>query len=145
MALISKRKPRLETQRLDWVAMYDAAFQTFLAEGLSEKQAESKAFATCSMHWIEQNPWSPEHLPMGNSGVCCFCHGKGADMPLSILGTGVMAHSGPGRQGKFELVPVEKTSNWEPNCWDAMVLHLFQNSEIGLGFEGLRLGSAGAA
>lgn len=139
MALISKRKPKVETERIDWVGMYDQHFQNNLATGLDERQAERKAFGACSMLWLQHNPMHPDHLPMGNKGICCFCGEKGADMPLSILGAGVMAHSGPGRAGKFELVPVEKITNWEPNCWDAMVLHLHGIAALGLWVEGLKV------
>jgi hypothetical protein len=137
VAIVSKRNPQIEPDSVDWVSTYDALVQNLLAGGLDAAQADRRAYAECCKQWIRQHPMVS--LPMGNKGICCFCREKGADKPLSILGAGVMAHSGPGRAGKFELVPVAQTTNWEPNCWDAMVLHLYGTATIGLWCEGLKV------
>jgi hypothetical protein len=133
--IISKRKPKIETEAIDWAAVYDDQIHHHLAAGLDAEQADLRAFATCEMLWLLQNPLHGDYLAMGNRGICCFCGRKGADMPLQILGTGVFAHSGPGRPGNFPL-----EAKRSPNCWDATVWQLSAMARAGLAAEGLRVG-----
>jgi hypothetical protein len=134
--IVSKRKSRIESEVIDWVSVYDQQIQACLADGLDEKLADLKAFATCSMLWLQQHPMHGDYLKMGNQGSCCFCGERGADMPISILGVGVFAHSGPGRQGKYEMAAKREVS-----CWDATVWQLSAMARAGLAAEGLQVGA----
>lgn len=134
--IVSKRKPRVEAET-DYVALYDRHFQNEIDSGSSTAAADLKAFGLTSIQWTQDHPMHADYLPMGNKGQCCFCGGKGADMPVTILGTGVSAHSGPGRQGKYEI-----EAKREASCWDAVVWQLSAMARAGLAAEGLQVGPA---
>lgn len=130
--IIERRSPSIETEPVNWAAAYDQELKNNLDGGMADCAAEAKAFATCSMLWLQQNPMHSDYVAMGNKGVCCFCGSKGADVPLSILGTGVFAHSGQGRPSRYEM-----KAKREPGCWDAVVWQLARMARAGLEFEGL--------
>lgn len=90
--IVERRKPGIETEPVDWVAIYDQELKNNLDHGMEDRDAEAAAFATCSMLWLQQNPIHSDYLVMSNRGVCSYCCEGGADKPLPVLGIGVSVH-----------------------------------------------------